>query len=268
MGLDVYLKKCADIAAADAAEAEYEKRTDPLWSDQSLTTEQRDEKLAVIAAELGTDKWGTHQGREGAELNSTIDPEHMFKIGYFRSSYNESGINRVLRNIGQPDLAGIMGAPEDGSNFSPDWEAALARINEVISAYEAHLAGPLGKYGVTNVRPMWEFGVKDEQAALVLFQEEIERDRGAMGGSFSSRDGDFMMSGMKVMAVITKQFTPDRSGNSIMAMLNRPSVFLIYEKEADGKPDWYLTALKIVRETCEHVIAQPDRQHYYMVWSG
>lgn len=267
MGLDVHLKKCPDVAAASAAEAEYERRTDGLWAD-SVPKELRDEKLAAAADELGTDKYGTHSSREGVEIDSAIDSDHMFKIGYFRSSYNEGGINRVLRNLGLPDLGEIMGAPDDGSDFAPDWDASLVRIGEVIARYEAHIDGPMGKYGITEVRPMYEFGVADEVAALAKFQEEIERASGGGGRDYSSRDGLFHLDGIKVCAVITKTYTRPRPGNPFDAILNTPTVFLIYEKASDGKPDWYLTALRIVRETIEYVIAHPDRQHFYMVWSG
>lgn len=269
MGLDVYLKKCPDIAAADAAEAEFEKRTEGVWAD-AVTKEDRDAKLQAVANELGTDTWGTHASRESVEINSTIDPENMFKIGYFRSSYNEGGINSVLRNLGLPDLYAIMGADNDGNDFAPDWEASLERVNDVIARYEQHLSGAMGKYSVRTVRPMWEFGVKDEAGALALFQEQLDNQAKFSSGMthYSNRDGEFMLTGMKVVGVVTKQFTPTGNSNPLDALLNSPSVFLIYEKESDGKPDWYLTALKIVRETCEYVIAQPDRQNYYMVWSG
>ena len=37
----------------------------------------------------------------------------------------------------------------------------------------------------------------------------------------------------------------------------------------DGDPTpWYLQALEIVLETIDYVLAQPDRDTYYLHWSG
>ncbi len=77
-----------------------------------------------------------------------------------------------------------------------------------------------------------------------------------------------MLDGMKVVAVVTKTYEPPPANDPIRRLIDQPSVFLVYEREPSEKEDWYLTALRIVRETIEYVLAQPDKQHYYLVWSG
>jgi len=75
--------------------------------------------------------------RRSIELPSAIYPEHMFKIGYFRSNYNSGGVNSVLRDMGIPDLYEIF--PEAGLEsyaFSPDWEACRSAAEEALDAYD------------------------------------------------------------------------------------------------------------------------------------
>jgi hypothetical protein len=220
-----------------------------------------------------TGRYGRHSSIvEFDDRPSTIDPEHMFKVGYFRSSYNEGGIDSVMRHLGLPGLSEIFGVTGDEYNVRPDWDASLARCEQAIAAYGAHLAGSLGRFKVTELSPMYEFGAADEKSALELFGKELERLAERSGGAngfsnYSNGNGEFFLgSPMKVHAAITKTFKP--GGSPIDRILNRPTVFLVYEVEPTGKEDWYLTALKIVRETIEFVLAQPDKQHFYMAWSG
>ncbi|ATI15710.1 hypothetical protein [Bordetella phage vB_BbrM_PHB04] len=262
MGLDVYLKKCADRAEADRIEDDYEKQSDAFWEAgggySNATEEQKVEiraKCAALAEQLGIDGY-QHKSRTKIEVDSKIDPEHYFKIGYFRSSYNGGGFDAVMRRFGLPSLGDIMGAGDD-YEFVPDWDASLARANDAIAKYEAHLASPVGKYDVLEVSGFDQVGGKEQ--ALAIFAKEIEREHAPGFRSYSNRAGDFYLDGIKAVAVIP-------GGRSI---LGQPETYIVYEKESgDGKEDWYLTAIKIVRETCEYVIAQPDRQHFYLVWSG
>jgi hypothetical protein len=71
-----------------------------------------------------------------------------------------------------------------------------------------------------------------------------------------------------MVALVTKKFTPPEESDVIGRLINTPAVFVVYEKEPDEKEDWYLTALKITRETIEYVLAQPDREQYYLSWSA
>jgi hypothetical protein len=283
MGLDIYLRKCADLRAAKATEKEAEALAEKAWNDatgggdySSLTEVQKEAGRAAqkaVYARFGLDDYGASKGIEGVCLDSATDPEHIFKIGYLRSSYNEGGINRVLKNLGLLDLYGIFGHSDDKYEFVPDWSASLARCSETIAKYEAHLASDAGRFLVSELRPMHEYGVANEKAALDLFMGELDRHKGRDVdpdfSAYSNRDGEFFMGEpMRVRAVITKHYERPPAGNPILAMINRPTMFLVYEKSASAKPDWYLQALKITRETIEYVLAQPDKGQYYFGWSA
>lgn len=263
MGLDVYLRKCPDLAVAKAAEQACEAETEALWEAaggyEKATEAQRDEiraKSDEIAKKHGcTGKYEQHASiTELDEKNSTIDPEHLFKIGYFRSSYNGGGIENVLRKRGLPTLHDIF-EPNDQYEFKPDWDAALARCNDAIEKYEAYLAGPLGKYNVMFVDG-FEM-ISSEERALEIFGQQLDRNRPESFRAYSCREGTFYLNGIKAVGFM--------QGKSC---IDTPGMYVVYEKETDDKPDWHLTALHIVRETIEYVIAQPDRQHFYLAWSA
>lgn len=270
MGLDIYLRKCADLDAAKAAEKAAEDEKEALLESAGgyeKCTEEQKEEIRAKSKEID-DKHGikscSHESIEELDgVDSKIAPEHMFKIGYFRSSYNGAGIENVMRKLGLPTMRDIF-QTGDEYEFKPDWDDALACVNDAIQRYEAHLNGKMGKYAVMELRPIYSHGASSEKEAMDMFEEKLSQDRPADFNHFSNANGEFMMSGMKVVAVITKKFTPPAN------ILNSPTSYVVYEKEApaDGKEDWYLTALKIVRESIEHVIAQGDRQNFYLVWSG
>jgi hypothetical protein len=123
-------------------------------------------------------------------IDSTTQPDHLFKIGYFRSSYNNAGINAyVNRLLCKPGLYHIFPEGNDDSGFfRPDWAGARARALEMAGAIEDISA-------------------------------------------------------------------------------SEPSVvYAIYETGGDHH-GWYVTALKIVAETCGYVLAQDNPDQFWMRWS-
>jgi len=279
MGLDIYVRKCADLDAAKAAESAAEAEVEALWEaaggyDRATEAQKetiRTQSAAIRQAHGCTGKYDRHASiAELEDMPSRVDPTHMFKLGYFCSSYNEGRIERVMRNLGLPSLHEIFGVSGDEYEIRPDWSAALTRVSQAIDGYADFLASDAGRFRVTNIRPMFDRGVKTEKEALDTFLEQLRKngDR-AEWSNFSNGDGEFWLKGIKVHAVITKTYERPRPGDVIGALIGGPSVFVVYEQEReDGKEDWYLTALRIVRESIEFVLAQPDKQHYYLVWSG
>ena len=65
------------------------------------------------------------------EMDSKLYPEHMFKIGYMRSSYNASGFNSYIREIIGHDLYWVFDV-KDEYIIKPDWEKAKIRIGVLI----------------------------------------------------------------------------------------------------------------------------------------
>ena len=116
MGLDIYLYRYDNFEKTRQLEENYNSFYEKLWNDageyESLTKEQKDEissKVQEYALSLGLDKWGSPiNGMEQLEESHPDYPDHYFKLGYFRSSYNSGGIERILRNLGLPTMDDIF----------------------------------------------------------------------------------------------------------------------------------------------------------------
>lgn len=264
MGLDVYLYHCVDRNLAKSKETEAERLVEQLWDANpnktygEYTEDEKNEisiKTKNIYESLGLDEHGEHKSVTSVSENSKLYPEHYFKIGYFRSSYNSGGINTILRNRGLPDMYALMNADHNEYEISHDWKMCLSNINSAIEAYENMLNGVMGKYDVVEVsRPFLDKTCNTAQEALKLFENEITKKPHFT--SYGNGVGDFFLDGIKVVGVIPSQNTFVQA-------------FLIVEKEKNNSDDeWYLQALKVMRETCEYVLAKPDPENYYMHWSG
>lgn len=264
MGLDVYLKYSRDRETAEQAQAAAEAEIDALWEKTGKRYEEltEDEKAAIrdqsqaIHAKHGLDDWGSSSLIEEVNEPSKIDPENMFRIGYFRSSYNAGGINSVLKRASCPDLYDIFD-PQDSYNFRPDWAQALTRVNDAIDKYGAFVNSAAGQFEVMRISDIGVGGAQNEAHALEIFMENFGGDRSFK--SYSNRDGNFFLDGVRVRAVIRNDATD----------WSRGGCYLVVDKErGEGQEDWYLTALKIVRETIEYVLSQDDPENYFFSWSA
>lgn len=281
MGLDISLCKLSGgvtLEQVDAIEDEYEKRSDEAWEAiggyDEPSEEQRNAVRArckAIAAELGLGEHGKHPARADAKVpESKVDPEHYFKLNYLRSSYNGGGINHVLRDAGVMTLYGIFTGGEESDppyHFVPDWAASLERVDAAIEAWRSHLAAPGGNVRVMEVRHNMFTSLSDlpssEAAALAIYRREAGREHAPDFMSYGNRDGEFWLDGLTLRALIpgvTRRILGDGQ---------EPIVYAVFDvKVDDGKEDWHLTALKITREMIEFVLAQPDRDRYYLTWSA
>ena len=265
MGLDVYLYHCRDRKAAFAAEQRAEDAVNKIWDSvgkkyQDLSEAEKDDIQArsLIAQEIeGCDGSSQHKSVTEIRRDSEQYPNHLFKIGYFRSSYNESGLNRAMKKLGLPDLYEIMNNPSRATEVHHDWADCLKRVNKVISKYQKHLSSEVDGFYISEVRrPSGNGGADSAEAAWKIFRSEHERNKESPSFvSYSSSFGEFYHQGVKIHAIIpsSDQYTLS---------------YLICAKENKYEEDWYLTSLKIVRETCEYVLSQEDPQNYYMHWSG
>lgn len=280
MGLDIYLRRYTDKAEYDRVNDEFEARTSALWEsicgvgDQKPTEEQTGrynaERLKV-AQELGCEPWGElPELKHNIELPSAIDPEHYFKVGYFRSSYNDSGIERITENlIGKRALHFIF-EPGDEYEFQPDWRACRARAvavhREFVETIEKQ--GPYRVIrkgyneflGLPNNHP-----IKSERDALAAFVRTKEEDRRRASSEdstrwFSNRDGDFFLGKpIQIEALITgveRRFFVDEF---------LPCTYAVY-RDDEGFA-WYEKALRIVIETCDWAI-ENDPSTLWLAWSG
>ena len=280
MGLDVYLYRCPDRQFAKAQEEEYEreseavsesmsarllppgeswsKRFDSLPEDrQKAYWAERSELLAPIQARLGMDDDSCqHASVEQIELPSKLHPDHYFRIGYFRSSYNGGGFNSYARRLGIPTLNDIMGA-DDECEFTPDWRASRERAQTALQQLRAKDFG----FDVDCIRPnpFLEQEIGSENAALETFRKEQERWAGRENGfeSYMNGNGTFWTKGQQIYAAIP--------GTTEFLSRKIPCVYLIYKREGEN---WYAQALEVVIETCDWVLEQPNVEQFYLHWSG
>lgn len=260
MGLDIYLYRYEDRAETERKENEYETVSDKNWSDAGpYDTLSEDAKTAIreknkqAAINLGLESDGEDSSKERVEIDSAIDKEHYFKIGYFRSSYNGGGIERVLKNLDVPGLHEIF-QPDGEYVFQPDWEAALARVESSISILQGK--GNYRCFSVSsNMFSSGEGMPADEKQALDCFLKQLDQEHFGEGG-YSNKDGHFYLKEpLQVFGIIPGTY-------DLLGV--RPCTYIVMK----GENEWYITALQIVKETIEYVLSKPDKEKYYLHWSG
>jgi hypothetical protein len=279
MGLDVYLYRYhEDPAEVDAICQQHHEETEAAWkeicgdAEWENVPESKKEKYReaskAISEKLGLKEYGVppDEWMERVEINSAKHPEHMFKIGYFRSSYNPSGINYILSDRIGVDLYDLFDT-ENGEDSTPDWEAAKTRTLDALESLRLWRAEH-GDVFVVEVSHNI-FGEPSElpdkaEALRGFLKEKAEKSKGGEKptGCYSSRRGNFFWQGLKAYAAIPG-----------VSSLRAPAVFLMCEHEEDPNEDgvdfldWYEQALEIVVETCDYALAHPDYQ-LRLSWSG
>lgn len=197
---------------------------------------------------------------------SKVNPDHLFKLDYWRSSYNGGGYNRFVDNLVGESLFSIMGDNlsdfEEYEHQVTGWADIKARAQGVRALI---LEAPrLGCFFQTakNLRPQ-DKTLSSEADAIEAYVEMAEEqrkmleanpDRGFFGGAFSNYLGFYDMDGLKVHAVL--------AGTGI---LGDAGVFVVYETTPETR-DFYVEATEIVIETAEWVLENGDKATVF--WSG
>lgn len=261
MGLDIYLKQYEDFDDTRRRQDEWEEYSEKLWDEAGAYDELSDEEKEEISKkekeksdELNLGKYGQDEDTvETIEIDHDKYPEHLFKVGYFRSSYNGSGLNRLLSNQGLPTLHDIF--ETEGSDYyvRPDWEKALAHSNELLEELKVI---DLYRVRAFNNNPFKsEFNVESEEDALDVFKKELERE--SSFSSYSNSDGSFYKENpLQVLAVIEGVGWPN----------NTPTQYVIHRYEDDK--EWIVKAIEIVRDTCEFVLGHENTDNFILHWSG
>lgn len=255
MGLDVYLYKYDDKPVTEALEAEYQAEVEKIWFGKSYDRLSKEEQAELsergyaVATRLGLGKYGSDEKlTHGIELPSAKHPDHFFKIGYFRSSYNAGGIDSVLESKIGTNLDQIMGAG-DSYKFQPDWQVSRDRAEAALAAFNAAITKSPFRAFAVSIRSV---GVSNEEGALAVFNEQMSKQVGFK--SFSNRDGDFFLEGQQVFGLV--------SGRDILGF---PCVYMVTK---DDGLAWYSQALEIVIETCDFALTSPDIAKLWLHWSG
>lgn len=195
---------------------------------------------------------------------SKVDPDHLWKLDYIRSSYNAGGFNTVMRAAGLGDLYWIFGEP-DGFHTFPDWADALDRARLVRKAYEG--AAPYRAMAVSH-NPFRDggklYGPQREHEAITIAEAMLEKwgDRNdELGQVFGNADGSFMPSGFEIVAALPGFEEFSINGDE------RAATWLVYKTDDDHRKH-YLTSLDILIESIEWVLARPDTELYFYLWSG
>lgn len=213
-----------------------------------------------------------HIGFDIEAPDSKVDPDHMFKLDYWRSSYNRGGFNNVVASAVGEDLYTITGITweqaEDGWKFDPndpeeleteavyvgpviDWAKARDKALEVAArlreeeafGVEFHAKNP---FATDHAFP------KDEDEALAIFRRTYEDHRDTtFGGSFSNLDGLFHLeTPQEIVAIIPGT---GFGGDGVYTVFRYQDI------------EWYAKAAEIVAETCDFALKHNGRIE---VWSG
>lgn len=280
MGLDIYMYKYLQKEKTEKLEGDYEKLREEAWDTMANGREYKDipeverdahhAEMKAKAKEMGLDEDGADsEHKQSIEIDSAKYPEHMFKIGYCRSSYNGGGINTVLHDLVGHDLYDIFEHDDDTPYVSqPDWKAVKRNAEEVLEEMDEKL-GRIGNYRVFKVDHFNTFdpnkvgeGITDNQSALEAFIATKEKhDKPDSFGNFSNGLGDFYLKEpLKVAAIIAG------STKALLSGARVPCEYVIYEDE--DSMTWYRQAIEIVVEMADWVLAQPDPELYYIHWSS
>ena len=264
MGLDIYLYHIPDRDDIAMKESLFSTERDKIEKTygENPTPEQMKEfrkQIKKYAKSLGLDEDGESNNRTKIELPSKIYPDHYYKIGYFRSSYNDSGIERVLYNLGLGNLDWIFQNTEIGGyEFSPDWEVALERATDILEKFKKVPAYRCMEVSQNMFNAPTINGTEDAMALFLKSREEYLGGKKGFG-SYTSRDGHFYMDEpLKVVGLIPGL------GKNFLSKTPIPVINVIYESDNSS----YIESLEIVIETCQWVLEQKDPENYYLHWSG
>ena len=190
---------------------------------------------------------------ECPKVKSDKHPEHYFRKTYLHSSYNESGLNRVSRNLIGKDLYWIFEPPNDQYGFIPDLPAAKARAEQFLAELRAAVAA--NPFRVSTIAHNMFTGVTKvgEEDALKAFLEERAKwtNESDHFDSYSNRSGHFFKKEpLRVVAAL--------HGVDALGM---PAVHLVYADDDDLK--WYVEASEVVIEFIDYAttLANP-RLHW------
>lgn len=254
MGLDISLYQCANPQAHTAWEEQRE-----LASEKEAPPGQNGNWDAYRAF---MDRWEQEHPDPAEEISieiaSKVYPEHLFKIGYLRSSYNNGGIERILGNTTGKGLHWIFDTDGEEYVVHPDWGSCLTRAREARDAYDAYVKahGALRVEAVAGNHFKPDHGATSDEEAMKMFLAQKARHApGTPPGNYSCLDGHFWFADpLTILAAIPGTSFGERG------------VFLIYDDTSSST--WYLQALEIVAEMSEWVLGQPDPPTYYLHWSG
>lgn len=277
MGLDISLYRFdIDIDAYVVMEEEVERRLNEFYKNWPQGTWQLEEFKAAhkkhLEKEEGRIGWALSEYGEiigcKTEVNepSALHPDHLFKIGYLRSSYNSGGFNSVMRVQGVPDLYSVF-EPDDERYVQPDWEKARERAVEgrkmwlEVEPLRVLRENFIKPSDMPNAQPVTEeeavAAVREKQRQRAALTEEQRQERELFGAMFSNWQGFFAPGG----------WTVDVRGLFIGRGMFGPEAMLVYAV-SDEERDHYTQSWDIIIENIEYVLGQDEPSRYALGWSA
>lgn len=260
MGLDVYIYKMGANYAVWKQKIEAENNySENYWNQfgeyDSISEAKKEEirsHLKEHAESQGLDEFGDYNKEDyqtPIEIDSTLYKDHFFKIGYFRSSYNDSGISYILRDLGQKDLYELFDVnPEEYEQIFTKEQLLTTkdRILEVINVLKAQ------KFKLLKVHVRDSGGKINE--VLPKFQAIYDQHTKNKGFNwFSSSEGDFFLE------------NPPKIYGTIMAQESWGSPIMCLITDADYQ--FYIEACEIMIETINYILVN-DPATFVWHWSG
>lgn len=265
MGLDARLHHFEDFEEYNRISEAYEEELSAL-SDSLLhstkTERERVAKREFLRHKYGVDEWGEPSGKTNIDLPSVKHPDHLFKIGYWRSSYNRAGFDHIVGTLTGKTLYDVVVGVDDFTYYiQPDWKAALEKAKDLLTMLR-HRVEVVGDYQVMKVSTIFrheDTEVDSDGKALDTFLQQMGKSRSNQ--AWSCEEGTFMPEGIQVFGIV----------NGIDTVLNSKVLanYIIFTSGEEGHTyDWYIHAAEIVVETIEYVLAQDDPEKYYLSWSS
>jgi len=262
MGLDVYLQRYDNFKEAKELERKYSIVENNIYKetfgDRKEISEDERKVLHKTLDKIRQDMFISEDGQapscESINISSSKHPEHLFKIGYFRSSYNGGGFNTIVGNAIGKELHYIFDPPES-YDFVPDWEESKIRAEEMLKELKEYSENSPFTAWCADVReyPGKTNPTSEEEALKIFLQEYTKKDHPF--GSYSNNVGHFFTKEpTEVYAAI-----PGKS-----RFMKDPCVYFISKHDYT----WYIEAMEIVVEAIEYVLSQKDPENYGLIWSG
>ena len=181
---------------------------------------------------------------ETINIDSAKHPDHSYKIGYFRSSYNGGGTNTILKNAIGKDLYYIF-QPADNYIFVPDWPNCLTRAQEVLK--ELKEFSEKCSFSIDPVFHCPNRGPASTEEAAKVLKNELETNKKdkMLFGSYSNANGHFFIKEpAEVIAIMT--------GSLKMILGNEtvPCTYVAYKNDLK----WYIEAIEVVIEAIEYAL--------------
>jgi len=316
MGLDIYLYHSPNYQSCREAEEDFRTREYTIEKDFLEDAKVADVKdlpgskkleldniIEGLRKEYGVDEYGESSDEEQECISLPSEKhgnEHLFKIGYFRSSYNGGGINNQCSRLGVGDLYTVfqkdrLDDDNDGYYRAPDWEDAKDQVKIIIDDLKEMKKGVRGTVSVQCVeihpdRIFTELGGIEVQKPEAWFQEKMKEEirfkdgahtdcQEALDTFVDQHDKHTDPVTMKTKGfgsfscgagtfyldepIKVKAMIPGVTKHYTGAYL--PCVYLVYESDT---VDWILSSFEIVEETIDYVLSEGDGDDFYLGWSG